>query len=167
LLLWYFGVFVLKPLKGGMHEMFENKGQSALEYLMTYGWALVVIVIVIAILVSLGVFNLTQNICTGFPSQFTYSSHDYTAAGSFTLTMQNGWNSDVNIVDMNIVGDTTGSPVAVSQTISKGAKGTITASGFTGGTSGNTYSKDIVITYNVGTEISGKKMKIHCSGTYS
>lgn len=33
--------------------MFSKKGQSALEYLMTYGWALVVIVIVIAALVFL------------------------------------------------------------------------------------------------------------------
>ena len=45
----------------------EQKGQSALEYLMTYGWALIVIVIVIAALVFL--INPTQSGtegCTGF-----------------------------------------------------------------------------------------------------
>ena len=41
----------------------NNKGQSALEYLMTYGWALVVIVIVIAALFAFGVFNTPKN-CT-------------------------------------------------------------------------------------------------------
>lgn len=36
--------------KGGLN-MFDNKGQSALEYLMTYGWALIVIAIVIGVLI--------------------------------------------------------------------------------------------------------------------
>lgn len=31
--------------------MFDNKAQSALEYLMTYGWALIVIAIVIGVLI--------------------------------------------------------------------------------------------------------------------
>jgi len=45
----------------------DKRGQSALEYLMTYGWALIVIVIVIAALVFL--INPTQigtEGCTGF-----------------------------------------------------------------------------------------------------
>ncbi len=45
----------------------NKKGQSALEYLMTYGWALVVIVIVVAALVFL--INPSQvggQSCTGF-----------------------------------------------------------------------------------------------------
>ena len=48
----------------------EKRGQSALEYLMTYGWALIVIVIVIAALVFL--INPTQigtENCTGFQKQ--------------------------------------------------------------------------------------------------
>jgi hypothetical protein len=47
--------------------MFDRKAQAALEYLMTYGWALVVIVIVIAALVFL--INPSQigaTGCTGF-----------------------------------------------------------------------------------------------------
>jgi len=37
--------------------MAMRKAQSALEYLMTYGWAILIIVIVGAVLFSLGVFN--------------------------------------------------------------------------------------------------------------
>ena len=38
--------------------MFGNKkGQSAMEYLMTYGWAILIIAIVLAALFSLGVFS--------------------------------------------------------------------------------------------------------------
>ena len=34
-----------------------HKSQSALEYMMTYGWAILVIVIVAAVLYSLGIFS--------------------------------------------------------------------------------------------------------------
>lgn len=37
--------------------MMDRKAQSALEYLMTYGWAILIIVIVGAALFALGVFN--------------------------------------------------------------------------------------------------------------
>ncbi|MEM3202167.1 MAG: hypothetical protein QXY21_00685, partial [Candidatus Micrarchaeaceae archaeon] len=34
-----------------------NKAQSAMEYLMTYGWAILIIAVVLGALFSLGVFN--------------------------------------------------------------------------------------------------------------
>ncbi|MCL5680348.1 MAG: hypothetical protein M1465_03355 [Candidatus Marsarchaeota archaeon] len=37
--------------------MENKKAQSAMEYLMTYGWAILIIAIVLAALYSLGVFN--------------------------------------------------------------------------------------------------------------
>ena len=40
------------------------KAQSATEYLMTYGWAILIVIIVVAALYSLGVFNY-QNYTTG------------------------------------------------------------------------------------------------------
>lgn len=39
-----------------------RKGQAAMEYLMTYGWAILVIVIVLAALLYLGVFNLGEKV---------------------------------------------------------------------------------------------------------
>ena len=38
----------------------HNKAQSAMEYLMTYGWAILIIAIVLAALFQLGVFNSTN-----------------------------------------------------------------------------------------------------------
>ena len=35
-----------------------RRSQSALEYMMTYGWAILIIVIVAVILYSMGIFNL-------------------------------------------------------------------------------------------------------------
>lgn len=68
----------------------NNKGQSALEYLMTYGWALVVIVIVVAALFAFGIFNPpSAGTCTGL-SKLAYKDHDVNADDAFTLIVANG-----------------------------------------------------------------------------
>jgi hypothetical protein len=49
--------------------LLHHKSQSALEYLMTYGWAILIIVIVAVILYSMGIFNPASSISstiTGF-----------------------------------------------------------------------------------------------------
>src|SRR3989344_1883782 len=68
-----------------------NKGQSALEYLMTYGWALVVIVIVVAALVFL--INPSQvggQSCTGFQKMPIGNFQISTSGLSFKATNQTG-----------------------------------------------------------------------------
>ncbi|RLG18950.1 hypothetical protein DRN67_03725, partial [Candidatus Micrarchaeota archaeon] len=48
----------------------KNRGQAAIEYLSTYGWAVLVIALVLAALVWLGVFNVqgqVQDRCS-FPA---------------------------------------------------------------------------------------------------
>jgi hypothetical protein len=41
-------------------KQMKNKGQGAMEYLMTYGWAILVVMIVGVVLWQLGVFNFGQ-----------------------------------------------------------------------------------------------------------
>ena len=56
--------------------MSRNRAQSALEYMMTYGWAILVIVIVAVILYSMGIFNPSSSVTatsSGF-SPFIVSS---------------------------------------------------------------------------------------------
>ncbi len=61
----------------------KTRGQSALEYLVTYGWAILAIVIIAAILWYFGVFNpskwTTEKQCGGFSSlqciDFKYDSN--------------------------------------------------------------------------------------------
>ena len=60
---------ILLPIK-------SKRSQSALEYMMTYGWAILIIVIVAVILYSMGIFNPSSSITftsSGF-SPFTVSS---------------------------------------------------------------------------------------------
>ena len=54
----------------------SKRSQSALEYMMTYGWAILIIVIVAVILYSMGIFNPSSSVTftsTGF-TPFTISS---------------------------------------------------------------------------------------------
>ena len=40
----------------------SKRSQSALEYMMTYGWAILIIVIVAVILYSMGIFNPSSSV---------------------------------------------------------------------------------------------------------
>jgi hypothetical protein len=84
--------------------LLENtpKAQSAMEYLMTYGWAILVIAIVLAALFSLGVFNgsnLTGTSCvasTGYLCQ----SPRLTSNGVLSLTF--GQETGATIYDIEL-----------------------------------------------------------------
>jgi len=73
-----------------------KRGQSALEYLVTYGWAILAIVIISAILWYLGIFNpskyTAEKQCSGFA---TFSCIDFSLRGS---------NGNLSIVLGNRVG---------------------------------------------------------------
>ncbi len=55
------------------------KGQTAMEYLMTYGWAILIVIVVVAALYSMGVFTLKGGVpCSPCFSSFSYIDHDAT-----------------------------------------------------------------------------------------
>jgi len=86
-----------------MIEKFGSKGQAAMEYLMTYGWALLVIVIVIAILLIMNPFSAPQS-CkfdqVGFAcNNMAVKATDGTLLGSIT----NGLNNGIKIVKVTCV----------------------------------------------------------------
>ncbi len=57
----------------------KRKAQAAMEYLMTYGWAILIIVVVIAALYAMGVFKQKSTVpYTGFTGDVTYSAHNST-----------------------------------------------------------------------------------------
>ncbi len=78
-----------------------HRSQSALEYMMTYGWAILVIVIVAVILYSLGIFSPTP---TG-PSIFGFSGVQVSSAAissdSVGLQLQNIVGNPVTIDSIN------------------------------------------------------------------
>jgi uncharacterized protein (UPF0333 family) len=57
----------------------KRKAQAAMEYLMTYGWAILIIVVVIAALYAMGVFKQKATVpYTGFTGDLTYFDHNST-----------------------------------------------------------------------------------------
>ena len=86
-----------------------RKGQAAMEFLMTYGWAILVVLISIGALAYFGVLN---------PSRFLPSScllfaglacTDFAVGdNSITLLLQNGFGKDITIQSFNIINDAGG-----------------------------------------------------------
>ena len=138
----------------------DKKGQSALEYLMTYGWALVVIVIVIAALFAFGVFN-TPKQCTATGGKIFLKDFDFNA-GSIQLTVKN---TNPNAITINSF---TGSPdpltwVYGGSVLAKTDENTFLLEKTSGTFSGN-ITEDITINYTVTGGIT-KDEKTTCSGT--
>jgi len=73
----------------------KNKGQTAMEYLMTYGWAILIIIVVVAALYAMGVFSTKGGVaCSPCFSYFAYRDYSKTATGICTapgcLYIRNG-----------------------------------------------------------------------------
>lgn len=129
--------------------MFSKKGQSALEYLMTYGWALVVIVIVIAALVFLiQPSQVGGNTCST-TSGILITNHQVDATNDdITLALSNQTATTLTLVDVNVSGTAGG--VSVSGSTNIATLGTVAQtqdvnlSAFQAGT----YSLNVQFTYN-------------------
>jgi len=66
----------------------RNKGQTAMEYLMTYGWAILIIIVVVAALYAMGVFSIKGSVsCSPCFSYFAFVDYSQTAA---ILRVRNG-----------------------------------------------------------------------------
>jgi hypothetical protein len=97
--------------------------QSAIEFLTTYGWAILIISVVLASLYSLGVFNqnaLTPNICA-LPADIGCLSSSIAPTGILTINIQQATEYTINVFAVGC--NDKGSPTA--NTITGGA-GTMT-----------------------------------------
>ena len=81
----------------------SKRSQSALEYMMTYGWAILIIVIVAVILYSMGIFNPSSSLVstvTGFDG-FTVQSN-CVAGGTLVLSVSDIFGYPAKIDYMNV-----------------------------------------------------------------
>ena len=156
-----------------------RKGQGAMEYLMTYGWALLVIVIVGAALFALGVLNpatYQQRRCNGF--QYITYIDQAAATDGFTLHGRNGVN-DMNITSFSVDGSVANTDTAnITMTvggisynpssgtyISQGQEFTVDyASGLTL-TAGAYDDLTVIVTYSVKNGIAGNTDTATCVGS--
>ena len=129
-----------------------RKSQSALEYLMTYGWAILIIVIVAGVLYSFGVFNPSSSTSTSVSG---FSSLGVTQAACVNsvnnqileLYVSNSVGYPVNVTKINVTGN---NGITVSQNVSSilsaGQSGIFYVNGACNKSS-SSYSGSATITY--------------------
>ncbi len=143
-----------------------GKGQGAMEYLMTYGWALLVIVIVAGALFAMGVLNPStyqQKRCTGF-QYFTYVDQKLNTT-NFLIQLRNA-NQDITISSIKVGTAATDSTPNVSDSdIQEGDTFQIRTSNIPSVSTGASYNYNIEIGYGVTGGIPGQKDVATCIGT--
>ncbi len=132
---------------------------------MTYGWALLVIVVVGAALYTAGVLNpasYVQSRCTGF--QYFLWQNQRMSDTNYTLEVING-KEDISITNFLIDSADQGTlTLNPSNPVSTGRKVTITgASDPTTKSSGDSFSITVTVVYNT-TTIAGIRDSATCAG---
>ncbi len=148
--------------------MFDKKGQSALEYLMTYGWALIVIVIVIGVLIYLLSGQTGANTCTVSGTELVYQDSAVPANGTtLTVKLQNATGRNVTALDGSLG---TGSLLGTVATTYTPAVPIVSGTTFdvvvtpTTALSGS-YRGTFDLTYTATGGIANKITTVTCSGT--
>ena len=127
------------------------KGQSALDFLMTYGWALLLIVLAVGALFALGVFNMGSFVgarAVGF-TQIGIAAWRIDSSGNFTMQLANRAGTDVNVTNITARYLNANYTALPNVSISNGATSptqSINMSG-AGADAGATYSIPVAITY--------------------
>jgi hypothetical protein len=87
-----------------MDSKSTHKAQSAMEYLMTYGWAVLLIAVVLTVLFSIGLFNgnnVSPNLCQATPG-FICTGAVYSHSDA-NIIVTIGQETGVNWIAANIV----------------------------------------------------------------
>jgi len=142
------------------------KGQTAIEYLMTYGWAILIILIVAGVLAYYGIFapaGFLGPSAKGFAQLTILSPWDLSSdvAGTLKFQVENRVGQEIIITgakaDTGTGGATTPCTNAdLPQTVAAGGKypttglATYTCPGTAGGSTGSSYTISVEIDYTFG-----------------
>ncbi len=141
------------------------KGQTALEYLITYGWAILVILVVLAVLWYYGIFNPArwagESVTEG--SAFKIVDKNLQAStNQLSLMIGNKAGTTVNVTGIALTGDIAGSCTITggSEIIVAGANAAATyvcpVTGLSAASVGSFARFTATVSYNVVGGISGK-----------
>lgn len=125
-----------------------------MEYLMTYGWAILIVIIVAAALYALGIFNpstYTGRIPTGFTTLGTPDDWDLDTSGNFDIILRNRLNYQITVYNVSVEAGSMVSYNDSSFTMNADSEKSYMASdtGLNLGTqsSGSTYTVDVSMLY--------------------
>ena len=147
-----------------------------MEYLMTYGWAILIVIIVGAALYALGIFNpatYSQSTATGFQGfQVPTGGWQFTSGGQLTIQLKNLAGSPVEVTNVTATysGDLEGAYQngSTSGSFAPGDTLSVVITGLPTGSSGSSYSIPVTITYdNLDSGLTGFSSSGTVSGTIS
>ncbi len=126
-----------------------------MEYLMTYGWAILIVIIVAAALYALGVFNpatWTGTRSTGFANIGAPVDWIYNSGGPFYITLKNSLGSPITIstvtAECGPTGSTTVTLTNTTDVLTLGAGGTKEFNGTCSTlTAASSYSTQVAVSY--------------------
>ncbi len=129
----------------------KKKGQAAMEYLMTYGWAILAVVIVGGVLYYYGVFepDMPAQGCPNAPVAVEANAWSYDGDGTLRFVARNNAGEDITINSVNatVAGDEI--EQVIEQTVSIGDQtGEIDIDGFSEMDPGTTVEADLVFDYD-------------------
>ncbi|MFH0798252.1 MAG: hypothetical protein V1906_02460 [Candidatus Woesearchaeota archaeon] len=125
-----------------------KKGQAAMEFLMTYGWAILVVLIAIGALAYFGVLNPSRFLpssCTLMPG-LSCESFKVSVADGVTLNVRNGMGVDLTGVTIASCGGT-----SASTALNDGDLATFTIVCAPARTLGSRFKEDLTLAYTEGT----------------
>jgi hypothetical protein len=134
-------------------SMINRKGQAALDFLMTYGWAIALVVIIAAVLFALGIFdvsNFTGNKSAGF-SGVAVQGWNLGAAGTMTMKFSNQVGTQIRVDAVSVtVGQNTSIVAGLPVTLNTGqASGSLStaAAAFGSQAPGTGYTAKVYVNY--------------------
>jgi len=76
-----------------------TKGQAAVEYLMTYGWALLVLIVIMVVAWQMGLFNIRGREEQGASGFWGLTPEDFklTSGGALTISFKNNVGGNVTV----------------------------------------------------------------------
>jgi hypothetical protein len=151
------------------------KGQTAVEYLMTYGWAILIILIVAGVLAYYGIFapsGFLGPTARGFGQVQVLSPWSLATTGTLTLNVENRVGETINVTQVNST-FTNGGTGSYKATLSpqvqilSGEKKIVTApfGGIGNPTTGSSYTITLTIYYTFATQTFSSTGTL--SGTYT
>ncbi|NYZ76265.1 hypothetical protein H0N98_03375 [Candidatus Micrarchaeota archaeon] len=77
------------------------RAQAAMEFVMTYGWMLLILVVVFAVLMTMGLLNPPKPVMCGLPATFTCKSMKLTTDSNLTLDLYQNTGHDITVAGVN------------------------------------------------------------------
>jgi len=119
---------------------------------MTYGWAILIVIIVGAALYAMGIFNpsaTTGKTKSGF-SQIDVNDWKYDTGGTLTLVLENRVGSSISVTSVDFTGGGTTIANTTPTTIAAGKTATMTVDDDSTPSVGDGYELDVTIAYTKG-----------------